>query len=158
MNHIRAAPAPTSEVSSATLACRYIFKGERIDSTRGPLTGNSYLLFQSILNRFLGPACSARSSSTTIALHLPVQPYPFKTNPWPMPFSSILDIMARRFLRGQNMAFGLSVFLFTFMFLPTFLILLAVVIFFVLAYPRLRKSYAIDGDQEVQHHQIRGHD
>lgn len=57
-----------------------------------------------------------------------------------MPFSSVLDIMARRFLRGQNMAFGLSVFLFTFMFLPTLLILLAVVVFFVLAYPRLRKS------------------
>lgn len=75
-----------------------------------------------------------------------------------MPFGSVLDIMARRFLRGQNMAFGLSVFLFTFMFLPTFLILLAVVIFFVLAYPRLRKSYATDGDQEVQHHQVGEHE
>jgi hypothetical protein len=70
-----------------------------------------------------------------------------------MPFSSVLDIMARRFLRGQNMAFGLSVFLFTFMFLPTLLILSAVVVFFVLAYPRLRKSYAMDEDQEVQPHQ-----
>jgi hypothetical protein len=75
-----------------------------------------------------------------------------------MPFSSILDIMARRFLRGQNMAFGLSVFLFTFMFLPTFLILLAVVVFFVLAYPRLRKSYASDGDREVKPHHIGEHE
>lgn len=75
-----------------------------------------------------------------------------------MPFGSVLDIMARRFLGGQNMAFGLSVCLFTFMFLPTFLILLAVVIFFVLAYPRLQKSYATDGDQEVQHHQVGEHE
>ncbi|KAF3402073.1 hypothetical protein F1880_009841 [Penicillium rolfsii] len=66
--------------------------------------------------------------------------------------------MARRFFHGQNMAFGLSVFLFTFMFLPTFLILLAVVIFFVLAYPRLRKSDTFDKDQELQTHQIRGHE
>lgn len=71
-----------------------------------------------------------------------------------MPFSSVLDIMARRFLRGQNITFGLSVVLFTFMFLPTFLILLAVVVFFVLAYPRLRKSYASDQEgEEVQPHQ-----
>lgn len=67
-----------------------------------------------------------------------------------MPSSAVLEIMARRFFRGQNMAFGLSVFLFTFMFLPTFLILLAVVVFFILAYPRLRKSYVTDGDQVGQ--------
>lgn len=58
--------------------------------------------------------------------------------------------MARRFLRGQIMAFGLSAFLFTFMFLPTFLILVAVVVFFVLAYPRLRKSNIIDGDGDIR--------
>ncbi|KAJ5931055.1 hypothetical protein N7466_006548 [Penicillium verhagenii] len=55
--------------------------------------------------------------------------------------------MARRFLQGQNVTFGLSMILFTFMFLPTFLILTAVVVFFLLAYPRLRKS--IDGEQGV---------
>jgi hypothetical protein len=66
-----------------------------------------------------------------------------------MPFSSVLDIMARRFLHRQDMAFGLSVFLFTFMFLPTLLILLAVVVFFVLAYPRLRKSHAFDNEQSI---------
>lgn len=55
-------------------------------------------------------------------------------------FGDIVDLMARRFLRGQNLTLGLSVFLFTFMFLPTFLVLLAVVAFFLLAYPRLRKS------------------
>ncbi|KAJ5701140.1 hypothetical protein N7488_008688 [Penicillium malachiteum] len=62
--------------------------------------------------------------------------------------------MARRFLRGQNVAFGLSVFLFIFMFLPTFLILLAVVAFFLLAYPRLRKSYGLDREQGVQPRQV----
>ncbi|KAJ5652822.1 hypothetical protein N7507_010248 [Penicillium longicatenatum] len=56
--------------------------------------------------------------------------------------------MARRFLQGQNITFGLSMILFTFMFLPTFLILLAVVVFFLLAYPRLRKS--VDDEQGVQ--------
>jgi hypothetical protein len=55
-------------------------------------------------------------------------------------FAEVVDLMTRRFLRGQNLTLGLSVFLFTFMFLPTFLVLLAVVAFFLLAYPRLRKS------------------
>lgn len=43
-------------------------------------------------------------------------------------------------LSGHTMALGLSVFLFTFMFLPTLLVLLAVVIFFLFCYPRLRKA------------------
>ncbi|KAJ5299148.1 hypothetical protein N7476_010705 [Penicillium atrosanguineum] len=55
-------------------------------------------------------------------------------------FADLVDLMARRFLHGQNLTLGLSVFLFTFMFLPTFLVLLAVVAFFLLAYPWLRKS------------------
>lgn len=55
--------------------------------------------------------------------------------------------MARRFLRGQNVTLGLSLFLFIFMFLPTFVILLAVVVFFALIYPRLRKSYTLDREQ-----------
>lgn len=58
--------------------------------------------------------------------------------------------MARRSLRGQNITLGLSIFLFTFMFLPTFVILLAVVVFFALAYPRLRKSYTLSWDQSVE--------
>lgn len=58
-------------------------------------------------------------------------------------FADLVDLMARRFLRAQNLTLGLSVFLFTFMFLPTFLVLLAVVAFFLLAYPRLRKSSAV---------------
>lgn len=55
-------------------------------------------------------------------------------------FADLVGLMARRFLGGQNLTLGLSVFLFTFMLLPTFLVLLAVVAFFLLAYPRLRKS------------------
>lgn len=58
--------------------------------------------------------------------------------------------MARRSIRGQNITLGLSIFLFTFMFLPTFVILLAVVVFFALAYPRLRKSYTLSWDQSVE--------
>lgn len=65
-------------------------------------------------------------------------------------FSSLLDLMARRFLQGQNVTFGLSCILFTFMFLPTFLILVAVVVFFLLAYPHLRKSVAGDDEEGVQ--------
>ena len=61
--------------------------------------------------------------------------------------SSLLDLMARRFLRGQNVTFGLSIFLFIFMFLPTFIVLLAVVAFFLFAYPRLRKTYILDREQ-----------
>lgn len=61
---------------------------------------------------------------------------------------SILEIMARRFARGQNFTLGLSIFLFIFMFLPTFVILLAVVVFFGLVYPRLRKSYSLDCEKE----------
>ncbi|KAJ5110456.1 hypothetical protein N7532_000991 [Penicillium argentinense] len=48
--------------------------------------------------------------------------------------------MARPTVR-QNATLGLSLVLFTFMFLPTFLVLLAVVVFFILAYPKLRKTY-----------------
>lgn len=48
--------------------------------------------------------------------------------------------MASVILSGQTVAFGLSVFLFTFILLPTLLVLLAVVIIFLFAYPRLRKS------------------
>ncbi|GFF63333.1 hypothetical protein IFM62136_05608 [Aspergillus lentulus] len=44
--------------------------------------------------------------------------------------STSLDLMARRVFPGQNLAFGLSLFLFTFMFLPTLVMLLAVVVFF----------------------------
>lgn len=43
-------------------------------------------------------------------------------------------------LRGRTVAFGLSVFLFTFMLLPTLLVLMAVVILFLFSYPRLRKA------------------
>ena len=50
-----------------------------------------------------------------------------------------LDLMARRFFPGQNAALGLSLFLFTFMFLPTLVMLLAVVTFFLFFYPRLTK-------------------
>ncbi|PYH49739.1 uncharacterized protein BP01DRAFT_378350 [Aspergillus saccharolyticus JOP 1030-1] len=42
--------------------------------------------------------------------------------------AATLDLMARRFFPGQNAAFGLSVFLFTFMFLPTLVVLLAVIL------------------------------
>ena len=47
--------------------------------------------------------------------------------------------MARRFFPGQSAAFGLSLLLFTFMFLPTLVVLLAVIVFFLFYYPRLRK-------------------
>ncbi|CAG8942980.1 unnamed protein product [Penicillium salamii] len=57
-----------------------------------------------------------------------------------------------RSLRGQNITLGLSVFLFVFMFLPTLVILLAVVVFFGLVYPRLRKSYALDREQGTETH------
>lgn len=66
---------------------------------------------------------------------------------------SILEIMARRFPRGQNLTLGLSVFLFIFMFLPTFVILLAVIVFFGLVYPRLRKSYSLDPEGELESRQ-----
>ncbi|KAL4874859.1 hypothetical protein BJY04DRAFT_224556 [Aspergillus karnatakaensis] len=46
--------------------------------------------------------------------------------------------MARRLFPGQNLAFGLSLFLFTFMFIPTLVVLLAVVAFFLFVYPRLQ--------------------
>lgn len=54
--------------------------------------------------------------------------------------------MAPPLLRGKHATLGLSLVLFTFMFLPTFLVLLAVVVFFLLAYPRLRKG-AISGQR-----------
>ncbi|KAJ5771703.1 hypothetical protein N7520_002232 [Penicillium odoratum] len=58
--------------------------------------------------------------------------------------------MARRFLQGQNVTFGLSLVLFTFMLLPTFFVLVAVVVFFLLVYPGLQKSVETDGEQGVQ--------
>lgn len=58
--------------------------------------------------------------------------------------------MASRFLPGQNATLALSLFLFTFMFLPTFLVLLAVVAFFLLAYPRLRKTFPAGRAQGAQ--------
>ncbi|KAJ6138715.1 hypothetical protein N7471_005201 [Penicillium samsonianum] len=61
--------------------------------------------------------------------------------------------MARRFARGQNLTLGLSLFLFIFMFLPTFVILLAVIVFFGLVYPRLRKSYSLDHEKEMESRQ-----
>lgn len=60
------------------------------------------------------------------------------------------DLMASRFPRGQTVALGVSVFLFTFILLPTLLMLLAVVAFFLLAYPRLRKSDRFDRKQGAQ--------
>ena len=55
---------------------------------------------------------------------------------------SLYAAMPRRvgLLSGHTMALGLSVFLFTFMFLPTLLVLLAVMVFFLFCYPRLRKA------------------
>lgn len=53
---------------------------------------------------------------------------------------SVLEIMQRKLIPSQGVAFGLSFFLFTFMFLPTLVILLAVVVFFSIYYPKLRKS------------------
>lgn len=53
---------------------------------------------------------------------------------------SVLEIMQRKLFPSQGVAFGLSFFIFTFMFLPTLVILLAVVVFFGVFYPRLRKS------------------
>lgn len=49
--------------------------------------------------------------------------------------------MSRRIV-PSSMGLGLSIILFTFMFLPTFIILLAVVVFFLFAYPKLRGSSA----------------
>jgi hypothetical protein len=66
---------------------------------------------------------------------------------------SAIEIMARRFLREQNITLGLSLVLFVFMFLPTFLILVAVILFFVLAWPRLRGSNALDREQGVKDRQ-----
>lgn len=51
----------------------------------------------------------------------------------------LLVDMPRRIV-PSSMALGLSVFLFTFMFLPTFIVLMAVVVFFLFVYPRLRTS------------------
>ncbi|KAJ5624818.1 hypothetical protein N7510_001127 [Penicillium lagena] len=62
-----------------------------------------------------------------------------------MPSSPIiLDLMAQRFLSGQHAAIGLSLVLFIFMFLPTLLILVAVIVFFAFYYPRLSRSYVVD--------------
>ncbi|GIJ88269.1 hypothetical protein Asppvi_007188 [Aspergillus pseudoviridinutans] len=57
-----------------------------------------------------------------------------------------LDLMVRRIFPGQNVAFGLSLLLFTFMFLPTLVMLLAVIVFFAFYYPRLRKLTAVHND------------
>ncbi|KAJ5819559.1 hypothetical protein N7474_005150 [Penicillium riverlandense] len=62
-----------------------------------------------------------------------------------MPSSSIiLDLMAQHFLSGQHAAIGLSLVLFIFMFLPTLLVLVAVIVFFAFYYPQLHWSYAVD--------------
>lgn len=55
--------------------------------------------------------------------------------------------MARRFLYGRNVTFGLNMILFAFRFVSTLLVPLAVVVFFVLAYPRLRKSSVLDRER-----------
>jgi len=60
--------------------------------------------------------------------------------------------MARSSLRGKHATLGLSVILFTFMFLPTFLVLLAVIVFFVLAYPRIRRSLAAIKGDAIEHY------
>lgn len=57
-----------------------------------------------------------------------------------------LDLMARRVFPGQNVAFALSLFLFTFMVLPTLVMLLAVIVFFAFYYPRLGKLTAVHND------------
>lgn len=41
--------------------------------------------------------------------------------------------------QGPDLAFGLSLVLFTFMLVPTLVVLLAVVVFFLFFYPQLRK-------------------
>jgi hypothetical protein len=66
---------------------------------------------------------------------------------------SAIEIMARRFLREQNITLGLSLVLFVFMFLPTFLILVAVILFFGLAWPRLRGSTSPDREKGVKERQ-----
>lgn len=53
--------------------------------------------------------------------------------------ATFAESMARQLFPGQNLAFGLSLFLFTFMFIPTLVVLLAVVVFFVFYYPQPRK-------------------
>lgn len=53
---------------------------------------------------------------------------------------SVLEIMQRRLFPSQSVAFGFSLLLFTFVFLPTLVILLAVMVFFGIYYPRLRKD------------------
>lgn len=58
--------------------------------------------------------------------------------------TSLLDLIVRRFLLGQNVSFGLSLILFTFMFLPMFVVLLAVIVFFGLCYLQLRKSCVLN--------------
>lgn len=64
--------------------------------------------------------------------------------------SSALDLMARHFLHGQNVSFGLSVLLFTFMFLPTLLVLLAVVLFAIVCYPWLREAPVLDKELGIK--------
>ncbi|KAL4733428.1 hypothetical protein BDV11DRAFT_200155 [Aspergillus similis] len=54
--------------------------------------------------------------------------------------TTLAEHMVRRLFPGQNLAFGLSLFLFTFMFIPTLVVLLAVVVFFLFYYPQLRKG------------------
>ncbi|KAF7136927.1 hypothetical protein CNMCM5793_006589 [Aspergillus hiratsukae] len=60
--------------------------------------------------------------------------------------STSVDLLARRVFPGQNTAFALSLFLFTFMILPTLVMLLAVIVFFVFYYPRLGKLTALHDD------------
>ena len=73
-----------------------------------------------------------------------------------MPSSSsiLLDFMAQRLLSGQHAAVGLTLFLFVFMFLPTLFVLVAVIVFFGLYYPRLRNSYGTDRERELRPKQV----
>ncbi|KAL4863544.1 hypothetical protein BDV12DRAFT_202018 [Aspergillus spectabilis] len=64
----------------------------------------------------------------------------FKDHSYQPMLPTILELMVRRLFPGQDLAFGLSLFLFTFMFIPTLVVLLAVVVFFLFCYPRLQKS------------------
>jgi hypothetical protein len=54
--------------------------------------------------------------------------------------ASVLEVVHTQLFPSQGVAFWFSLFVFTFMFLPTLLIMLAVVVFFGFCYPRLRKD------------------
>jgi hypothetical protein len=64
----------------------------------------------------------------------------------PQLLSTSLDLVSRRVFPGQNGAVALSLFLFTFMVLPTLVMLLAVIVFFAFYYPRLGKLTTVRDD------------